>query len=388
MCRPVAFATLAINPMSARAFAVVVSIVVIASTAAAQLPSVSWTCPMHPDVLEAKAGSCSICGMDLEPVRLVLVYTCPVHAVIEQPKPGKCRICARELVQKTAALTFTCASNRDISQLEPGKCPDGTVLVPRYTARAHGDHNPKHGGIFFMAPDNWHHLEGAYPGAGRFRVYVYDDFSKPLTLEQARKVRGRVVTKEVFDPKTGRTRELASTPLVLARNGAFFEARIDAAALPAKFVAKIAFKPGDKESRFDFSFPAYTRDVPTATTNLAPVAPAAPIAPTPPTAPSAPNALVNDLKARRAEVESLLKSGNLGAIYVPALQAKDLALEIQAKQTGGDRDRIEASVKQIVLAAYQLDNYGDMGDAEKAQQAFRSLSSAVAQIESLVSERP
>src|SRR5688572_23947545 len=258
--------------MRDRASAIVVAVFVIAASAAAQLPAVSWTCPMHPDVLDAKPGSCGLCGMDLEPVRLVLVYTCPVHAVIEQPKPGKCRICARDLVQKTAALTFTCAGNREISLLEPGKCPDGTDTLPRYTPRAHGDHNPKHGGIFFMAPDNWHHLEGAYPAAGRFRVYVYDDFSKPLTLEQARKVRGRIVTKEAFDPKTGRTRELASTPLVLARNGAFFEARVDAAALPAKLTAKIAFKPGDKESRFDFSFPAYSRDIPAAATNLAPVA--------------------------------------------------------------------------------------------------------------------
>ena len=90
-------------------------------------------------------------------------------------------------------------------------------MVPRYTPRAHGDHNPKHGGIFFMAPDNWHHLEGTYPAAGRFRVYVYDDYSKPLSIAEARKVRGRVVTKEAFDPKTGTTRELASAPLVLAR---------------------------------------------------------------------------------------------------------------------------------------------------------------------------
>ena len=60
----------------------------------------------------------------------------------------------------------------------------------------------------------------------------------------------------------------------------------------------------------------------------------------------------------------MLKSGNYAAIYVPALQAKDAALEIQTRHTGArgvDQDALEANVKQIVLAAYQLDNYGDIG---------------------------
>lgn len=376
--------------MHARIFPIAMAAVVLTAALAAQLPAISWTCPMHPDVLEDKKGSCHMCGMDLEPVRLVLMYTCPVHAVIEESKPGKCRVCKRDLVQKTAALTFTCASNRDISQLEPGKCPDGSGMIRRYTARAHGDHNPKHGGIFFMAPDNWHHLEGTYPAAGRVRVYVYDDYSKPLGRAQARKVRGRVVTKEVLDPKTGRTRELASTPLVLARNGAFFEARIEALTLPAKMTAKIAFTPDDKESRFDFAFAEYSRDIPAsalssqnatagkpaATTN-APIAPVAPVAP---------SSLLSDLKARGAEVESLLKSGTLGAVYVPALQAKDLALEIQATQPEATRDALEPTVKQIVVAAYQLDSYADIGDADKAQEAFRSLNTAIVQLDSLVAE--
>src|SRR5688572_32235550 len=107
--------------MTLRVFPIVAAAIVFATVSAAQLPAISWTCPMHPDVLEPKTGACSICGMDLVPVRLVLVYTCPVHAVIEQSKPGKCRICSRDLVQKTAALTFTCAGNREVSQLEPGK---------------------------------------------------------------------------------------------------------------------------------------------------------------------------------------------------------------------------------------------------------------------------
>jgi hypothetical protein len=371
--------------MPARALATIVVTIVLGAAVAAQLPAISWTCPMHPDVLEDKKSTCHICGMDLEPVRLVAVYTCPVHAVIEQASPGKCRICSRGLVQKTAALTFTCSGNKDVSQLEPGTCADGSAMVPRYTTRAHGDHNPKHGGIFFMAPDNWHHLEGTYPAAGRFRVYVYDDFSKPLSMADARQVRGRVVTKEVFDSKTGTTRELASAPLVLARSGAFFEARIEPLALPAKMTAKIAFRRGDKESRFDFAFPSYSRDLPAPVT--APATTSSIAVPQPAAAenaPAAPASLLSDLKTRRDEVAALVQSGALGGIYVPALQAKDLALEIQSQHRGTNPEAVETSVKHIVLAAYLLDNYGDLGDGERVQDAFRTFNAAISQLDSLI----
>ena len=74
------------------------------------------------------------------------------------------------------------------------------------------------------------------------------------------------------------------------------------------------------------------------------------------------------------------------AVYVPALQAKDLALEIQAKQPEANRDALEPAVKQIVVAAYHLDSYADIGDADKAQEAFRSLNTAIARLDSLVAE--
>jgi hypothetical protein len=375
--------------MKVRGFSILLTTILLSTIPAAQLPSVSWTCPMHPEVLEDKKATCSICGMDLVPVRLVTMYTCPVHAVIEQAKPGKCRICARDLVQRTAALTFTCPGNREIDQLDRGTCADGSPMVPRYTQRPHGDHNPKHGGVFFMAPDNWHHLEGTYPAAGRFRVYVYDDYSKPLSPADARKVRGRVVTREEFDPKTGTTRELASAPLVLARSGAYFDARIEPLSPPVKLVAKVAFRPNEKESRFDFSFPRYSEDLPAAppSSTRAPAAPAAPIAPV---APIGPDPVLDDLRARRAEVESLVKSGNFAAIYVPALQAKDAALDIQARQsaaTGIDLDDVEASVKQIVVGAYQLDTYGDLGDGEKVKEAFATFSAGISSLDSLLTRR-
>jgi hypothetical protein len=90
-------------------------------------------------------------------------------------------------------------------------------------------------------------------------------------------------------------------------------------------------------------------------------------------------------------LEGLVKDGSLSAVFLPALQAKDLALEIQVRQDDGSaahRDAVEASVKEIVIAAYQLDSFGDLGDGEKVQEAYRRLNTAVAQLESLVSRQP
>jgi hypothetical protein len=360
--------------------------------AAIKLPPISWTCPMHPDVVNDHRGQCPICRMELIPVRLIAVWTCPVHAVIEQDHSGKCRICSRDLIQTTRALTFTCAGHPGMNQLDPGRCADGTPMVAKYSARPHGDHNPRHGGLFFMAPDNWHHIEGAYPAPGQFRVYLYDDYTKPLPPAQARKVRARVVTKEIFDPATRTTRELSSSPLVLARHGAYLEARIDPLALPAQMTAKLAFGPDDKESRFDFSFPAFSKDVappPGAPdTRRSAAAPAA--AAIRAGIDSGPTAsLINDLRARDEEVATLVKNGGYGGIYVPALKAKDLALEIQSRLGSSPQKlAIEAHVKQLLVAAYELDNYGDLGDAEKISAAYREFSSAVSALSSLLASRP
>jgi hypothetical protein len=358
---------------------------------AIQLPPVSWTCPMHPDVVDDHKGSCPICKMNLIPVRLVTVWTCPIHGVIEQDHPGKCRICARDLIQTTRALTFTCAGHPEIHQLDPGRCADGTPMVATYTPRPHGDHNPRHGGLFFMAPDNWHHIEGAYPAAGQFRVYLYDDYTKPLPLAQGRKVRARVVTKEIFDPATRITRELSSAPLVLARGGAFLEARIEPLALPATMTAKISFGGEDKESRFDFSFPVFSKDVvtPAVMSQTAPPAPAPAAVPRPAIDSGPGTSLITELKARDEEVASLVKSGTYGGIYVPALRAKDLALEIQARQDSlPEKQAIEADVKRLVVAAYELDNYGDLGDSEKIAGAYRDFTAAVSGLSSVLAARP
>src|SRR5580704_2929900 len=126
-----------------------------------KLPPVSWSCPMHPDVVEDKEGKCPICAMALEPVRIDSIWTCQNRPVVHQYQPGKCPIDGTNLVQTIVSVTFRCPDTGTTS-LNPGTCPDGSQSAWTGTPRPHGNHNPQHGGQFFMAPDNWHHLEGAY----------------------------------------------------------------------------------------------------------------------------------------------------------------------------------------------------------------------------------
>ncbi len=64
----------------------------------------------------------------------------------------------------------------------------------------HEDHDPKHGGIFFMALDEVHHLEGALSSPGMFRVYLYDAMTMPLNDEQMQEASGTLHWGEFPDP--------------------------------------------------------------------------------------------------------------------------------------------------------------------------------------------
>ncbi|KAA3440276.1 efflux RND transporter periplasmic adaptor subunit [Rufibacter hautae] len=65
----------------------------------------TYTCPMHPQIVEDEPGSCPVCGMDLVPVqkqkteaKTARSYTCPMHPQIVQDKQGSCPICGMDLI--------------------------------------------------------------------------------------------------------------------------------------------------------------------------------------------------------------------------------------------------------------------------------------------------
>lgn len=68
--------------------------------------SEKYTCPMHPEVVSDKPGSCPKCGMSLELSRPAapkqkVIFTCAMHPQIEQEGPGQCPICGMALEPKT-----------------------------------------------------------------------------------------------------------------------------------------------------------------------------------------------------------------------------------------------------------------------------------------------
>jgi hypothetical protein len=389
------------------------------TTGVPKLPALSMTCPHHPDVIESRPGTCPFCKMALVPVRLDSAWMCPVHSTVMSEESGTCRICRRPLTQVRVSLTWTCLSQPGIDRLEPGKCPDGSAMIPRRTLRPHGNHNPQHGGQFFMAPDNWHHLEGTYPRDRVVRLYLYDDYARPLSPSDMKRVAARIVTRETFDPATRKTTELTAFPLRVSRDAAYLEARVDRTTLPAEMTAKVRIKPDGPEYRFDFTFHAVTKDPaaaarPRAAAPSTPARAAAPAAApqrdaadaqagaTPPL--DVPNAgpvlapvvipdtmggIIEQLKSRDAEIREFIRQGNFAAVWVPAFQAKDLAVALEphlGHLSPAARELGEPAIHQVVRLAWLLDAFGDVGNRQQLEGAYASFAAAVGDVAKAFSE--
>ena len=221
---------------------------------ASELPPVSWTCLHHPEVVDNTAGKCPICSMSLVPVRLDLVWTCTVHTTVAEHQAGKCRTCGRDLIRVIKAMSWTCRAHPKVDVLEPGRCPIcKRTLIVKYSDRPHGDHNPKHGGTFFMAPNNWH-VEVTHPAAGLFRIYCYDEYSKPFMPKG-------FTARIEMSAAQAKSAAPQALPFKAPRpRSQYLEARIPDLGLPAIIVVKVRFLADQPEYRFDFQFYAYSKE--------------------------------------------------------------------------------------------------------------------------------
>src|SRR5206468_3528178 len=151
-------------------------------------------------------------------------------------------------------------------------------------------------------------------------------------------------------------------------------------------------------NRFDFTFETYSKEpsagaaaTPTMTTAMpSPAAPAKSAAATPaapPPTPAAPEPasgvdpalvplpipdtvpeMLSQLRTRTEQIRAIIDRGSFASIYVPAFQAKDLALALDAhKDTLPPEKRkiAEPAITKLVRSAWLLDAFGDIGNKQQ-----------------------
>ena len=86
-----------------------------------------------------------------------------------------------------------------------------------------------------MALDNLHHLEGVFEPPGIFRVYLYDAYTAPLSVQQMKKASGTV--------QVGESPDAPKMPLALSKDGKTLELPLPNAKFPFTLTVVMHF-PG------------------------------------------------------------------------------------------------------------------------------------------------
>lgn len=272
---------------------------------------------------------------------------------------------------------------------------DGPVRNPYYgaamltcgvvdaAAGAHMDHGPQHGGTVFMAPDSFHHIEGIYPEPGVFRLYATNNYREPVDVSGWT---GRAVTQEDYDADTDEFVEVAAFSLLPGPDGAYLEALIPNGAIPAEVAAKVFFEPDFPAERFDFIFAELTVEasVDAASTSGAVALDAPETVPLSqrilPDIPVQAGDIAAAIVTRDRQIQDMIGRGAFTEIFIPALQAKELALALQRNEqplADAARNQVQIAVRHLVRAAYLLDWYGDLGNKNDVDSAYGVFGDAV-----------
>jgi Heavy metal binding domain len=313
-----------------------------------------YLCSVHRDQQATGPGRCPVCNRELVLRVLVPSFSCPMHPQIDEEQEGRCPICQMKLVPTTRELQWYCPGRPDVVSSTAGVCPDGTAMATRSIPMAHGDHNPRHGGILFMAPNGYNHLEGTLGDDGTFRLYLYNNFTRPIDAK-------------------GFAGTIDDRPLSPAEDGSFLSAvvpRGESAKEPADLVLELRFPGDDEDTRFDFVFAKKTAE---ASANVPPSTAAVPVFRIPDTA----DGIYSEILRRNDRLQELIRKGSWPDLYIPALEAKDLVLAL-SKSEG---ERVAIPAKKLVRAAWLLDTYGDLGNRLQVESAYRLFDEAIRQLE-------
>jgi hypothetical protein len=246
-------------------------------------------------------------------------------------------------------------------------------------------------------------------------MHLYDDYTKPLPLAQVRNISGTVFVK---DQRTGEEKTIP-----LTRSGQYLQGTVGKLPFPAAMYAKVKFKADAPENRFDFTFDGYSKEpapgaaprTTTAAPTAAPATPAAAPTPSPTMAASTSTSttpdlssgvdpalvplpvpetvpeILSQLRTRTDQIRSFIDKGSFASIYVPAFQAKDLALALDAhkdKLPAEKRKVAEPAIAKLVRVAYMLDAFGDLGNKQQITEAYAKFVEAAKDIQSSFPAQP
>jgi len=94
--------------------------------------------------------------------------------------------------------------------------------------------------------------------------------------------------------------------------------------------------------------------------------------------------MLNQLRGHNTDIKALIERGSFASVYVPAFQAKDVALGLDAKKSELPIERqkiVGSAVSQLVRTAYLLDAFGDLGNKQQITEAYERFDAAVREIE-------
>ena len=283
---------------------------------------------------------------------------------------------------------------------------DGPVRNPYYGSEmltcgvvdaapgAHMDHSPRQGGIVFMAPDSFHHIEGTYPEDGVFRLYATNNYREPVDVSTWA---GRAVLEEEYDENTDEFIEVAAFDLVPSPDGAYLEALVGDLAVPTEVTAKVVFVEDFPEERFDFIFAEYSSaaavaDVVRPSTVMTGAPASVPLAARiRPPIPELTADIVTAIAERDQELQALIERGAFAELFIPALQAKELALALGERAdelSGRGRNDVRIAVRHLVRSAWLLDWYGDLGNRQQVSGAYDIFGTAASEIARAYEDTP
>ena len=95
--------------------------------------------------------------------------------------------------------------------------------------------------------------------------------------------------------------------------------------------------------------------------------------------------MLAQLSQRTEQIRRFIEQGAFANVYVPAFQAKDLALaldEHKSELTPERRKVAEPAIAKLVRSAYLLDAFGDIGNKQQISEAYAKFVEAAKDIHS------